>query len=291
MSKYNKDYRERDYFLNINSDALPRQMQMEFNKVKVQYEVISCEFDENYQEIEIGINKDILCKFKELLSDKKLRVTISEMFLFKEPSTIEYGFSKFEHQNLIYFNITGQDYLGWFLKQTYTQGFLEGYNYKFESDFELFHTVFKNNNDQYSNILNKNFKNPVIDFHYLTLYGVEKGKFLSAWNMILKRPFDFERFFEYEKSEVIKPIQWHGKSTELIELIKALIVNGNLKGEQKEIFKSIEKMFNHNLNNIDQAITKFNSRNNDSQTIFINQLKSSFQKYLDNKLEKRKINS
>ncbi|GGK41925.1 MULTISPECIES: RteC domain-containing protein [Flavobacteriaceae] len=83
-------------------------------------------------------------------------------------------------------------------------------------------------------------------------------------------------------------LQWYGSKSELIELTKALIENGNLKGKQEDIFNTIQKIFNIKLNNIDQAITKFNSRNQENETKFLDSLKSSLSKYIKTKLEKNR---
>lgn len=82
--------------------------------------------------------------------------------------------------------------------------------------------------------------------------------------------------------EVLKnnTLQWYGTQSELIELTKALIENGNLKGKQKDIFEKIQKIFNVKLNHIDQAITKFNSRNQENDTKFLDTLKASLTNYI-----------
>ncbi|TXG36988.1 RteC domain-containing protein [Seonamhaeicola maritimus] len=86
----------------------------------------------------------------------------------------------------------------------------------------------------------------------------------------------------------INVLQWYGNQTELIELTKALIENGNIKGKQEDIFKRVQEVFNIELNNIDQAITKFNSRNQENETKFLNILQSSLSKYIKNKLERNR---
>lgn len=85
-----------------------------------------------------------------------------------------------------------------------------------------------------------------------------------------------------------KTLKWYGTKAELIELTKALIENGNLKGKQEDIFRAIQEVFNIELNNINQAITKFNSRNQDNETKFLNKLQLSLSEYLKSKLEKNR---
>jgi hypothetical protein len=83
-------------------------------------------------------------------------------------------------------------------------------------------------------------------------------------------------------------LQWYGSQSELIELAKALIINGNLKGNQEKIFESIQKAFNFELNNVDQAITKFNGRSAETETKFLNKLKESLSNYISIKLNKNR---
>ncbi|PQJ76967.1 RteC domain-containing protein [Polaribacter glomeratus] len=79
-------------------------------------------------------------------------------------------------------------------------------------------------------------------------------------------------------------LKWFGTKSELIELFKALIENGNLKGNQEDIYKAVEQVFNIELKNIDQAITKFNTRENDTK--FLDTLKTTLSQYITNKLDK-----
>lgn len=83
-------------------------------------------------------------------------------------------------------------------------------------------------------------------------------------------------------------LQWYGTQSELIELTKALIVNGTLKGGQEDIFKSMEKTFNIELKNVGQAITKFNIRNVGNETKFLDKLKSALYNFISTRLEKNR---
>ena len=89
-------------------------------------------------------------------------------------------------------------------------------------------------------------------------------------------------------NEIDNNLQWYGSKTELIELTKALIENGSLKGKQEKIFESIQKVFNFELKNIDQAITKFNTRHPETETKFLDKLKKSLVQYISNKLNKKR---
>ena len=93
---------------------------------------------------------------------------------------------------------------------------------------------------------------------------------------------------QIESKNRTKQLKWYGSQSELIELTKALIENGNLKGKQEDIFKEIQENFNFKLNNIDQAITKFNTRTEETETKFLNSLKKSLSEYISNKLNKNR---
>jgi hypothetical protein len=125
---------------------------------------------------------------------------------------------------------------------------------------------------------------------------VEQGKKIG-YNIIVT-PDKIEGTLSYEMGEIkdvnhfIKnsdlSVQWKGNQSELIELTKALIENGNLKGNQEDIFEAIQENFNFKLNNIDQAITKFNWRNQENETKFLDTLKVSLSKYIKTKLDKKR---
>lgn len=75
-------------------------------------------------------------------------------------------------------------------------------------------------------------------------------------------------------------IQWHGNQTEFIELIKALIENGTLKGTQKEIIQKTSDFFNIEIKNPDKLIQDIKKRNTVSATLFIDSLKSNLYDYI-----------
>lgn len=133
------------------------------------------------------------------------------------------------------------------------------------------------------------------DFKYSSIYAlykeIKEDFFLSKKLefLILKRK---ELTGDISIKDNLKKIdvnlQWYGNQSELIELIKALIENGNLKGNQKDIFNEVQKVFNFELNNIDQAITKFNERSQQTETKFLDKLKASLSKHISTKLNKNR---
>jgi hypothetical protein len=70
-------------------------------------------------------------------------------------------------------------------------------------------------------------------------------------------------------------VKFHGNPTEFIELIKALTENGNIKGIQKDNIEICSKFFDIEIKNPDQTLTKLKSRNNGSETLFLDKLKTS----------------
>lgn len=69
--------------------------------------------------------------------------------------------------------------------------------------------------------------------------------------------------------------KFFGSQTEFMELIKSLIENENLRGIQKEIIKDLAAYFEIKINNPNQLIQDLKNRNNGSETIFLDKLKSS----------------
>ncbi|KAA2218548.1 RteC domain-containing protein [Maribacter flavus] len=82
-------------------------------------------------------------------------------------------------------------------------------------------------------------------------------------------------------------LDWHGDKSNLIELVKALIENGNLKGQQKEIFKVFENIFGLELNQ-DKTISGFKNRISENETKFIDDLRKSLKEYIASTSEKNR---
>mgnify|MGYP003654561161 CR=1 FL=1 len=83
-----------------------------------------------------------------------------------------------------------------------------------------------------------------------------------------------------EIKEPTKNIKFNITQTELLELTKALIENGNLKGKQKDIINSFKQFFDIEINNPDKIIHDIKKRNIGSETLFIDKLKSSLYDYV-----------
>ena len=75
-------------------------------------------------------------------------------------------------------------------------------------------------------------------------------------------------------------LNWNGTQIEFIELVKALIENGNIKGTQTEIIKSLSNIFNFKINNENKVINDIKNRNNGSETLFLDKLKKTLFDYI-----------
>jgi hypothetical protein len=78
-------------------------------------------------------------------------------------------------------------------------------------------------------------------------------------------------------------LNWNGTQTEFIELAKALIENCNIKGTQTEIIKSLSNIFNIKIKNKNKIINDIKTRNNGSETLFLNKLKKPYSIILHSK--------
>jgi hypothetical protein len=82
-------------------------------------------------------------------------------------------------------------------------------------------------------------------------------------------------------------LNWIGGQTAIIELAKALIENGNVKGgTQNEIINKIATFFNVKINNQNKLINDLKIRNSGAETLFLDKLQKSLFNYIT--LEKDK---
>jgi hypothetical protein len=126
-------------------------------------------------------------------------------------------------------------------------------------------------------------------FNYKTTdQGFQNGVKYRALEIVLKNPLKYEKIFDEvsenltpkEKEKNISPIQWNGTETQLVELIKALIQNRSITGgTQKEIFERLSKFLNIEIQEPSKTINKIMNRNNGSETIFLDKLKTTLIEY------------
>ena len=83
-----------------------------------------------------------------------------------------------------------------------------------------------------------------------------------------------------EKTTNTNTLKWHGKQTEFIELVKALIINENIKGTQVELIETLSNVFGITIKNPSKLINDIKTRNNGSETLFLDKLKKSLFNYI-----------
>lgn len=113
-----------------------------------------------------------------------------------------------------------------------------------------------------------------------------KLKFLES-KIIVDLPCQNESNNENQK--VLNSLTWIGNQTQFIELVKALIENGNIKineGEQAKTIDTLSKFFNIKINNPNKLITDLKKRNNGSETLFLDQLKKTLFDYITREKKK-----
>jgi hypothetical protein len=132
---------------------------------------------------------------------------------------------------------------------------------------------------------------------------LEKLLFTKGIEVITHRPYpnDYRINYEFKKHinimvendnlQPLKPalentLKWNGTQTEFIELVKALIENGNIKGTQTEIISKLSNVFNLEIKNPNKLINDLKLRNNNSETLFLGRLQKTLFDYIT--LEKKK---
>lgn len=147
------------------------------------------------------------------------------------------------------------------------QDFIEN---EFNKTFNRFFQLEVNRYD-----LKQKFEYSIICHHTLT----EQIMFsIIARNKFLKDKLDENLIKESN-------LFWNGTPTEFIELTKALIENGSLKGgtkgTQKEIIEDFSKTLNIEIKNPDKLLTDIKKRNIESETLFLDKLKRNLLNYIN----------
>lgn len=81
-------------------------------------------------------------------------------------------------------------------------------------------------------------------------------------------------------TKVVDKINWEGNQTEMIEQVKALIENKTIKGTQKELINKFSGFFTLKIKYPDKIISDIKKRNNGSETLFLDKIKSSLYNYI-----------
>ncbi len=91
-----------------------------------------------------------------------------------------------------------------------------------------------------------------------------------------------------ELSQLKNNITFNLRPTELVELVKALAESGKVKGKMKDLYSYFGNAFNVDIKTPDKFLQDIKNRNNDSQTLFLDNLKTSLLDYMIEKDEKNK---
>lgn len=140
-----------------------------------------------------------------------------------------------------------------------------------------------------------------VTLNYLTDLGSDIDAVISESQLYTFHYIDFLDSFDYKKrdrsilsfTKIIEfldikkqdpknenNLNWNGTQIEFIELVKALIENGNIKGTQTETIKSLSNIFNFKINNENKTINDIKNRNNGSETLFLDKLKKTLFDYI-----------
>ncbi len=83
-------------------------------------------------------------------------------------------------------------------------------------------------------------------------------------------------------------VKFNIRPTELVELVKALYESGKVKGKMKDLYSYFGSVFNVDVKNPDKLLQDIRNRNNDSKTLFLDNLKTSLLDYIVEKDEKNR---
>jgi hypothetical protein len=133
---------------------------------------------------------------------------------------------------------------------------------------------------------------------------LEKFLFKKGIEVILSKPYPYKVNIEFkthintmvenDNSLPTKPqhentLNWTGEQTEFIELFKALLLNGSITGtgNQEDKINQLANILNFKINNPYKLLNDIKTtRNNGSETLFLDKLKKTFFNYIT--LEKKK---
>jgi hypothetical protein len=167
----------------------------------------------------------------------------------------------------------------------------EGYRSYYLNDFE-FNEIYdeepKGRENYTVKDMIKNESKFLTDGYDLEICNQLTNSFLKITSFLESKLLEIESN-EQKEIHTDKTLNWIGTQTELIELIKALIENGNIKvknGEQGKTIEAISHFFSFPINNPNKLIADLKIRSNESETLFLNQLKKSLFNYITREKKK-----
>lgn len=192
------------------------------------------------------------------------------------------------------------EYLTLYLYKIYLEGKHSAFyqSEEFEQNYEVLKSIYLNENIDVNEFdfleYEFNYCNKILEELKKPVYNIKIGD-EKRFAIILERSINKRcQFLNKKKKELLNSeidIQKNTKEdntnitfdisqTELIELIKALIENGNIKGKQKEIVENFASFFNISVKYPSKLITDIKNRNIGSETLFIDKLKTSLLNYI-----------
>ena len=119
------------------------------------------------------------------------------------------------------------------------------------------------------------------DFGYEIYELVKDDEFLTVADFCTH---DFRQKKDFKTEYLAHPINLKIKDTEFMELFKALWENGNFRyKKQGDALIHFSKLFNININNSDTVLQNIRGRNNGSETLFLDKLKSKILSFVNKK--------
>ncbi len=130
----------------------------------------------------------------------------------------------------------------------------------------------------------------LISSFFIGIGGFEDGLWIdhTKWENF---EYSLPRIIDFLKNNVdntnnvtsntdIPNIKTNIKPTELVELVKALYESGTIKGKQKDLYAYFAKCFDVEVNNPSKLLQDIKNRNNGSETLFLDELKTSLFNYI-----------
>lgn len=289
------------YLQNVNTESLPIYIKEKFNKIKSLYVLQNSGLTYNLEELHYPIHKETFKRLYDLFENEQLFTTLHPNIIHDDKKNIvKHGFEEVKNNkssDIKYYKFKREEYLTWYIEDNYQRGFLNGYNETFKIDDSLKLTdettlkIQSNFNNIYykcdesveriKRLFDENFDESVLCSLYVYRFGEEEGRFIKSWDIILNNRAVFEKIFEKQKNTLNKSIiDWKGTQTEFIELVKALIESNTLAGKQKNIIEDLSIIFNIQIKNPDKLIQDIKNRNNGSETLFIDKLKSNLYNFI-----------
>lgn len=210
-------------FQDVNINSLPNSIQIEFEQVQKEYElryyILPKKYDSKENDsIDDGFNyfythKKTFKTLFDLLGDGKLNVSLHPNIILNN-DILNLGFEEVEHKDKNhsnYYKINNEGSFIWFITKYYRNGFLDGYNDKFEVNEEIFENskdelliqnifsiVYKRSDETISKceqLFDEYFDIDVLSPHHFYNFGMSEGKFIRAWETITNYQNRFEPLF------------------------------------------------------------------------------------------------